>query len=555
MSEKNTAIIKPNESVRTRLRRWPNVQNFQLVWLDRNIDEVNNNDYGKSLVQLKQIANTVKTFTDVDECIDFITNVEKEKIIMIISEELNESIILSSLQDMCQVSSIYILCEYEARKEQSTKEYSKVKGIYADITSIYEAIKPTVQDCDPNWVSISFIKKTDDISNQNLDELDRSFMYTQILKEILLTIDFQQQHIDDFITYYCEQYVKNDAALHDAENLRKEYKSHKPIWWYTYLPFLYELTNRALRTMEVDLTIKLGFFIRDLHNDITALHSKQINEHGHLPSCTVYRGQGLSQTDFDQLVNTTGGLMAFNNFLSTSSERDVALQFAESSQANPDHIGVLFEITIDTSINSYPFANIKNVSYFEQEEEFLFAMHSVFRIGQVQSIDESHGIWRVELTLTSDNDPQLNALTEHMQEATRGSTGWSRLGKLMVKMGHFNKAKELYETLLKETTNESGKIAMLTCLLQIAELQGNYREAITTYEIIDGYTKNFPSHDSDLAILYTNIGLVYENMGDYTKALSYYEEAFKLDQKIYPPNHASMSDSYNNIGSVYCHMG
>jgi uncharacterized protein HemY len=63
----------------------------------------------------------------------------------------------------------------------------------------------------------------------------------------------------------------------------------------------------------------------------------------------------------------------------------------------------------------------------------------------------------VDLTLTSDNDPQLYAITKRMQEETEDSTGWLRLGKLMIKLGHFDKAEELYETLHKEATNEGEK--------------------------------------------------------------------------------------------------
>jgi hypothetical protein len=66
--------------------------------------------------------------------------------------------------------------------------------------------------------------------------------------------------------------------------------------------------------MEVDLIIKMGFFVRDLHHHIATLHTEQYSGQIHLDSFTVYRGQGLSQTDFNQLLKTKGGLMSFNNF-------------------------------------------------------------------------------------------------------------------------------------------------------------------------------------------------------------------------------------------------
>ena len=57
--------------------------------------------------------------------------------------------------------------------------------------------------------------------------------------------------------------------------------------------------------------------------------------------------------------------------------------------------------------------------YYQTEEEILFSMHSIFRIGQIEQIDENNRLWQVDLTLTNDNDPQLYALTERMREETK----------------------------------------------------------------------------------------------------------------------------------------
>ena len=86
--KKPTTTATSMESSSTRPRRPPNarmVQNFHLVWLDGSIDEVNNDDCRNSITKLRQVVNTVNTFTDVDECIDFITDIEEEKAFMIFS--------------------------------------------------------------------------------------------------------------------------------------------------------------------------------------------------------------------------------------------------------------------------------------------------------------------------------------------------------------------------------------------------------------------------------------------------------------------------------------
>ncbi len=79
-----------------------------------------------------------------------------------------------------------------------------MKGVYTDIISICEALKQVVEDCDQNSVSISFVRSSNGASIQNLDQ---PFIYSQILKEILLTIDIQEEHIKQFLTYCREQFV------------------------------------------------------------------------------------------------------------------------------------------------------------------------------------------------------------------------------------------------------------------------------------------------------------------------------------------------------------
>ena len=58
--------------------------------------------------------------------------------------------------------------------------------------------------------------------------------------------------------------------------------------------------------MDVDLMIKMGFLISDLHGHIEQLHQQQF---------TVYRGQGMDKEASEKMVANKGGLMSFNSFL------------------------------------------------------------------------------------------------------------------------------------------------------------------------------------------------------------------------------------------------
>jgi hypothetical protein len=114
----------PVASPSTRLRRLPYgtrmVQNFHLVWLDRNIDETSNDMCRNFITNFQQIVNTVNTFIDVDECIDFIMDIE-EQVFMIISKEFSE-IISPIVQDISQINLVYILCDNSIPHENSARQ-------------------------------------------------------------------------------------------------------------------------------------------------------------------------------------------------------------------------------------------------------------------------------------------------------------------------------------------------------------------------------------------------------------------------------------------------
>jgi hypothetical protein len=215
--------VRPNRPLNTRM-----VQNFHLVWLDGSIGEDINDDYRNSITKLRQVVNTVNTFIDGDECINFINSIKDEKTFMISSGALGQ-ITVPVVHDKPQVNTIYIFSGNKARHEKWMKQWPKVKGVYTDITPICKALNEAAQECDHNYVSISFVKTTDGASNQNLDTLDPSFMYTQILKEILLTIEFGQKHTNEFLTYCRAVFAGNNAELNHVDKLEKEYRDHQPI--------------------------------------------------------------------------------------------------------------------------------------------------------------------------------------------------------------------------------------------------------------------------------------------------------------------------------------
>ena len=482
----------------------------------------------------------------------FLENIQNEKLFIIVSGSLGQSI-LPLVHNINQLISIYIFCCDQSKHEHWVTKWPKIKGVYTNIVPVCQELKKVIEQCDRDLIPISIVSTNESISTTELNQLDQSFMYTQILKEILFDIDFDKKSIKEFTNYCRKQFINNEKELKIIEQLEKKYSKFEPIWWYTNECFLHRMLNRALRMMEVDIIIQMGFFIRDLHCHIEYLYNKQYKNCSQEPFI-VYRGQGLSEQGFNKLRKTKGGLISFNNFLSSSKKSNIGLLYAHRAVKDSGLIGIVFKMFIDPSISSTPFALLNDVSFFKgSEQEILFSMHTIFRIGDINQMKVNDDrLWEVELTLTNDSDQQLNELTQRMREEAQGSKGWFRVGQLLIKLGEYYKAGELYNILLKQTSNKLELSYIYHQLGWIKVNLGNYQEAICFFEksLIIG-TKIHPSYHPDLATCYDNIGLVYDYMGEYIKSLVAHQKALEIYRVTLPSNHPDLATVLNNIGLVY----
>ncbi|CAF4407367.1 unnamed protein product [Rotaria sp. Silwood2] len=146
-----------------------------VIWLDPNIDE-SQTSYHNMITTLQCVVSTITIFTDADQCIQFLEQITNRHILMIVSGILGVHVV-PAIHNMSQTDAIFIFCGNKSRHEQWAKNWSKVNGVFTEITDLCNAIKQAVEQCDQQIISI--------VPNyQNLFELNPSYMYTLILKEI-----------------------------------------------------------------------------------------------------------------------------------------------------------------------------------------------------------------------------------------------------------------------------------------------------------------------------------------------------------------------------------
>ena len=529
------------------------VQNFRLVWVDAN-NVTTSEDSQNTLQKLRRVVNDISHFSDPEECVTFLEDVHTEKAFVITSGSLGQDIV-PLIHPMAHVDTIYIFCGGQRQHEEWTKEWSKIMGVHTRIGPICEALQLAVKQCNQDSIAISFPELPEEgTSSTNLDRLEPSFMCTQLFKKALLDMPHKQKEAQELVRYCEDKYAGNTYELALIREFGCDYHPEKAIWWYTRQCFTYQMLNRSLRLLDADIIVNVGFFIHDLHRQIEQMHAEQVHRYAGQPFL-VYRGQGLSIDDFEKLKSGKG-LISFNSFLSTSQNKEISLAFARSALTNDNMVGVLFLMTVDPKLTLTPFADIQERSYFHAEVEILFAMHAVFRMASITAIGDQERLFEVHLTLTSDDDLQLRTLTERFDAEAQGSTGWDRLGRILIQVGNSKKARELYETLLSHPSNQGEEALYNQQLGTIKWNQGEYQEALSFYEKdLDIRQKSLPANHPSLATSYNNIGNVYNSMGEYTEALPFYEKALNIYQKSLPANHPSLATSYTSTGLAYCYRG
>ncbi|CAF1154448.1 unnamed protein product [Adineta steineri] len=293
---------------------------------------------------------------------------------------------------------------------------------YIDLTAVDEDDQQFGTAINPWKAKISeqsfFSGHHEPLFTRFLIDQNSSFLAFQLLTDIMLRLHQTEFARQEMIEICRLKYENSLTDLEKINEFERSYQHSQAIEWYTTNSFLYRLLLQALRMEDIDTIFKLRYYIYDLHNQLAQLHTSYLNS---LPSdqriLTLYRGQRMKITELTRLQQNVDKLISMNSFLSTTNNVTAAVFFAGDGCLNDPNgeVSVVYQITIDTSVpHSIPFAKIQYESIFEDEDEVLFSMASVFRIDNVEKYET---LWVVELTLISKEDETWNILTDHLKNS------------------------------------------------------------------------------------------------------------------------------------------
>lgn len=149
-----------------------------------------------------------------------------------------------------------------------------------------------------------------------------SFMWSQILINVLKEIPPSKQTISDMLDMCADYYRDNTAQLLMIENFRSTYEPYDAIRWYTRDSLLYHRLNAALRAEDIDALILFRPFIVDLCNQI---EEEQRCRPFSTSIVTVYHGQRMTMEEIEKLLANKGNLVSTNAFWSSSLDKEVRI--------------------------------------------------------------------------------------------------------------------------------------------------------------------------------------------------------------------------------------
>ena len=434
------------------------------------------------------------------------------------------------------------------------------------------------------------IFQADPKQGSTLSGLNGRFLHSQIFMDVLLRVKGTQLDKEEFLSRCKKDLQDNEAALNTLDEFQKNYSSDQALWWYTRETFIYQLLNQALRSQNIDLLFYLRFFIADIQ--------RQLESQASSTPMRVYRGQFMSDDELQALRNSSGQYICTNSFLSTSINKDEALSFLD--QPPDEGQRVLFIIDADPRIEgTKPFANISVHSYFTDEQEVLFLLGSIFRIGRIQYVSVDR-VWSIEMTLCSDHNHQLKPIFDCMKhEYGEGETGLLTFGRILRQMGKFDQAEKYYQRFLSRyDAHDQHKAQCYHLLGNIALDKGDYdssleyhlksleikRQTLSASDASLAYSHNsigiihwkkgehkralesyrnasqiwqgiYGDDDLKVAMCWNNIGIVHDDQKNFSEALTCYEKALSIRVKQLPSGHCQIGDTYNNIGAVHRCLG
>jgi hypothetical protein len=402
------------------------------------------------------------------------------------------------------------------------------------------------------------------------------FCYKQLIECAMLSISDRTVAKSAMLDLSRQYFSQNRTHLTTIDILAQTYQSTQAALWYTKESFIHRITNKVLRTGNIEDCCLLRFYISHLSEQLHQLKCQQQKNVTETQKNTIlYRGLRQSKAHLDILHNLVGHAILVKGFMSTSRDNRIALCYAgsehpQSLQSQP----LLIEICVDMTAPDIIAADIAHLSNFPEEREVLFDIGSPFRVESL-NYDSSNLIWHCRLVAIS-NKSQVTQLSQHISfdesciNSSTYSTEEAKLEKLMCR-----ERRENFRSIFNDQETDSlwrespsmfwiatSSVDKALIFHQIAlvhwqrysDIRQTHSEFSHAWELLKQGIGDTSIENNDTACFLNNLGFISYCLGETEFGISLIKRAVAIRDRVGASAHFR-AQSLRNLGLAYTDLG
>jgi hypothetical protein len=386
----------------------------------------------------EQTKITHEKFGDVAECLQFIRLCSNKCVILILSHHrAQKKEIVSIFKKLPQIAALYCCKTEEDFKQLRKNWFTQGQFFTRDV------------------LPISVIG----IQTKDLDKASQLLLTQIFISEIIVILPRADEAKEDFITF-CHSTYRNNPAYptykEQIEHFNRTYNEQDVIEWYTDPEsFVFRIVSKTCTTLDIVTLFETRLILRDLYIRLQKLHEEQL-EDLLKQGITVYRGKMMSEKELNCIK--TDGLFITRHFLSTSTNKDVALMHSgDGAITNTEEVSVVISMKIDrTEVQDKPIAFIGDHTKLGAENEVMLSMGIVFRFDSCEETRNDSGYSVIINMVRGEDEKQIEKNLSRFHLVTQTGASCAALGMIsfLVSTGNGQHV-EKYSKLMSHALNSS----------------------------------------------------------------------------------------------------
>ena len=385
---------------------------INVIYHNKNYQEFSSS-INKDARDFKKVTNGTFIFSNSMESFETIMNGinkdlnNKNKQFLLITTGSTFLVIHQFLKDknfLDNISDIVIYCLYKSKYEYllQNPDYPKLKAIFTTQEEVKHFIEENSSEKIEIFQLIKLVSYQDYIHNyyklHNI--IAEYYKNSKEKKSYDIAIGLVKQLLNETGT-------EENSVLLEGLRTFETNRDYEVISEYT-SNRIYKQLNGWLLSLKTEAYEKIAYFIGILMYKLNdyGIENKKMNKN----NFTLYRGMCISYLDALSYQIYKKKIICFQNFFSTSKDKDIAEGFAsyfdtEEEKRKNYQFSVIIIIKNNYKEDLYPLCfDISEKSCFTKEEEFLFQPFTFFRI---KDIDIDYENFKIELNLEAINKKEI----------------------------------------------------------------------------------------------------------------------------------------------------